>query len=188
MKHFWLQKFISLFLLISAQAQAAEPLAFNLLPSGSAIRFEVLRDGKTLTGSFPDFSARISFHPDALVASKAEVTIKTGSVTIESSDAQGMITDKEWLSSKAFPQATFVTESFTSLGGNRYEAQAKLTLKGVTLPMTFYFTLNEFGDASAKITGEASLMRKDFHIGWANTDSVADEVKIFVTLNAKAGA
>ena len=72
------------------------------------------------------------------------------------------------------------------MGGNRYEAAAKLTIKNITLPITLRFTLDEFNTKAANITGEATLKRKDFKIGWDDTKSVSDEVKVKIALKAAA--
>ncbi len=165
---------------------AAAPVAFAVVPDESSIRFEVQRDTAVLTGQFPQFTAKIAFHPDALADSSAAVTVDMGSVTVGDAQAQDMLATQEWLNLAGFSTAVFATVSFKALGGNRYEAVAKLTIKGATLPVVLTFTLDEFSGQAAAISGEAVVHRKDFRIGWDDTASVADQVKVLVTLKATA--
>ncbi|MDX2074053.1 MAG: YceI family protein [Alphaproteobacteria bacterium] len=178
--------FFALFL--SPAYAAPTPVAFQIIPKESTLRFEAKQGTAVIAGEFASFSAHIAFHPEALPASKAEVIIDTGSVTASDDEAKDMLPKADWLDVKAFPQATFSTQSFTALGGKNYEAHGTLTMKGVTIPVVLVFTLDEFSPEAASITGEAMLKRKDFRIGWDDTASVADEVKVLVKLKTVAAA
>lgn len=164
----------------------AAPVVFDVVPSESSIRFEVMQGTAKISGQFAVFTAQIAFHPEALAASKAVVTVDMASVTASDDEAQAMLAKEEWLNPKAFPQAIFTSESFKSLGDKHYEALGKLTLKGMVMPVVLSFTLDAFSPTAAAITGEMTLHRKDFHIGWDDTTSVADEVKLLVAVKAIA--
>ncbi len=176
---------ISSFWAAAAQAQSA-PIAFEIVPAESSVNFEVMQGTAKITGQFPAFTAHIMFHPEALSASQVSVTVDMNHITMDNAEAQQMLAKEEWLSPKAFPKAEFTTQSFKSLGDKRYEAQATLTLKGIAIPVVLAFTLDEFSPASALMQGEVTLHRKNFHIGWDDTASVADEVKVLVKVKAVA--
>jgi len=177
---------LSVFLSLFALPAIAAPIQFNIIPAESSIRFEAKQGTGPIKGQFQNFSADISFSPDDLAASKVSVVVDTGSIIIDDADAQGMITKDEWLNPTAFPNATFATESFTSLGDKKYSASGKLTMKGITLPVVLNFTLDEYSADAAKITGEATLKRRDFKIGWDDVASVNDVVKVLVSLKVMA--
>lgn len=184
-----MKSFAAIFFLIACAAlpaHAVEPVVFKIEPSSSTIAFDVVQDGATLNGQFSVFSAAIAFHPEALDRSNAEVTVDMGSVTISNAEAQGMIQKKEWLDTATFRNAVFKTESFKALGGNRYEANAKLTIRNVIVPVVLAFTLEEFSSASALMKGDVTLKRKDFGIGWDDTASVSNDVKVRVAIKALA--
>lgn len=182
-----MRKIFPLLLLFAFPAYAAPaPIAFTIVPAESSIGFEIMKGAAKITGQFPAFTANIAFHPDALAASKAEVTVDMAKVTANDSQAQEQLPKGDWLDVKSFPKATFTADAFKALGGKRYEAEGKLTIKGVTLPLVLTFTLDEFSPKLAHITGEASLNRKDFHVGWEETDSVAANVKLLVAVKAVA--
>lgn len=175
-----------IFSLFAFPSYAAAPIAFNVVLAESSIRFEIMQGTAKVTGSFPKFTAHIAFHPEALAASKAQVEVDMASVTVSEDQAKDMLPKPEWLDSKAFPKATFTSESFKALGDKRFEAAGKLTIKNVSIPVTLAFTLNEFSPSSASMRGELTLKRRDFHIGWDDTKSVADEVKVMIAVKAVA--
>ncbi len=186
-KHHYFIILIASLWAVVAHAQPV-PVAFDIVPAESSVRFEVMQGTAKITGQFPAFTAHIMFHPEALISSKVDVTVDMNHITMDNTEAQQMLAQEEWLSPKAFPNAEFTTQSFKSLGDKRYEAQATLTLKGVAIPLVLAFTLDEFSPAAALMQGEVTLHRKDFHIGWDDTKSVADEVKVLVKVKAVAAA
>ncbi|MBN8531669.1 MAG: YceI family protein [Alphaproteobacteria bacterium] len=173
----------SLFCLLAAGAWAAPaPVRFTMLPGQSSIAFEATNNGEKVTGQFTSFTAGIAFHPEALEASKAKVTVEMGKFKVSSSEAQATLDTEEWFNVAAFPQAVFETQSFKKMGDNRYEAASTLTIKGHAVPVTLLFTLHEFSDKAAHVTGETTLKRKTFQIGWDSTAAVADDVRVTIDL------
>lgn len=181
-----LRNILFLMLLLTGTVQAASPLPFTILPKESSLRFEVMRDGIPLTGTFARFSGDILFHPEALTTSKATVTVITASVKMDDEEAQKLLHGAEWLNITGFPNAVFTTTHFRYLEDNHYEANGTLTIKDMTLPIAIPFTLDQFSPQTAAITGEVVLRRKDFHIGWDDTASVADEVRIILMIKVES--
>lgn len=179
---------LTLFLLFStpAFAGAPKPVAFVIAPAESSITFEAMQGTGAVKGGFAKFGADIFFHPDALAESKATVAIDTGSISIADAEAQDTAIKAEWIDITSFPHAMFVTDTITKTGEKTYDANGKLTLKGATVPVVLHFTLDNFSAKEAHITGEAVVKRRDFKIGWDDTKSVADEVKVFVNIKAIA--
>ena len=75
-----------------------------------------------------------------------------------------------------------------ALGGNKYEALGKMTIKGQTRDVVAPFTFKQDG-ASGVFDGGFVLKRMDFGIGegpWADVSAVANEIdiKFHVVANA----
>jgi polyisoprenoid-binding protein YceI len=87
---------------------------------------------------------------------------------------------------RSFPKATFVSSAIKPLGGGRYEARGPLTIKGRTAEVIAQFTHRE--DAgSGTFDGAFSIKRLQYNIGegvWKDTDTVADDVKISIQIEA----
>lgn len=167
-------------------AWAVEPIHFALVPEKSEIRFEAVQNNAPVKGGFNGFSGDIAFHPDALPTSHTKIMVDIGSVFADYDEVAETLKTADWFDNGGFPQAVLETESFTALGDNRYEAVAALTIKGQRVPVTLHFTVNSFSDTQANVTGEAILKRTDFNIGWQDTATVADEVKVTFSVFARA--
>jgi polyisoprenoid-binding protein YceI len=86
-----------------------------------------------------------------------------------------------------------VSTSVVAKGGERYEAQGKLTIRDVTRDAVLPFTLAIADDAAqpgrlrATARGRLNLKRLDFGVGqneWAGTGQVANEVTVDLTVVA----
>lgn len=158
---------------------------FKNVGEGSELTFQVMWNDEPLAGEFKTFEIDIAFDPKKLEQSKVDVAVYTSSVSVADGDAQNTLPQDEWLDSDVFPQAHFKANQFKQLDENHYQAEGVLTLKGHALPITFNFTLEIFSPSEAFITGNATLQRKAFSVGWESTEAVENDVIIQVKLKAK---
>lgn len=156
--------------------------------SESRLGFEGAQGAQKFEGSFGEWSAEISFDPNALDAAKADVTIVMGSARTGAIDRDGALPGRDWFAVAMFPDAQFETKAFRALGDDAYEADATLTIKGVARDVTLPFTLS-IADGVARMKGALDILRTDYKVGegqWANAQAVALEVRIVVDLLARA--
>lgn len=133
-----------------------------------------------LSGAFKKFAIAARFDPALPSAAQAKIDIALSSIDTGNSDADEEVAGKLWFDSKQFPNAQFVSSSIKALGGNRFEARGKLTLKGKTLEVAAPFTFRQEG-TTAIFDGAFKLNRLDYAIGtgiWADVATVANEVGI----------
>lgn len=169
-----------------SNAQTIKPIEFKVVQAESHVKFEAKQAGVPINGEFKSFTADISFHPDNLAESKVRAVIDMSSFAVDSSDAQGVLSDATWFNTKLFPQSIFETKSFKPLGENKYEADGELEIKGHKEPINFIFTLDEFNEKNAHIKGNVTLKRRNFDIGEERTDSIEDGVVVSVEIKAVA--
>ena len=182
-------KYVSvLFAFILAGSAAAAPARWTVDPAKSSLSFAVSINGQTVTGKFKAFGALIAFDPADLAHSSAKITVPMDEAKTGDATRDAMLLKPAWFNILDFPQAVFQTTSFASLGGNRYEAKGKLTLKGISKDVTLPFTLDIKGD-TAVMKGETGLRRLDFGVGegpdFASEAPVALSVKVMVNVTAK---
>jgi polyisoprenoid-binding protein YceI len=171
--------------LLATAAVAAELTQFK--PEKSQITFVSKQMGVPVDGRFKKFDAKIAVDPAKPETGKAQFDIDLASIDTGSSEADAEVKGKSWFNSAAFPKASFVSSQVRALGGGRYEALGKLTIKGTTRDVAAPFVIKT--DAGgAWFDGGFTLNRLQFKIGegaWADTSTVADEIqvkfKIFVT-------
>jgi len=163
---------------------APAPLDFLALPGQSVLQFEATQNNEATTGTFSKFDAQIRFHPQALQDSSVVVDVDMASVAAAYYQVPATLKMEDWFDVAQFPKARFEAKSFTQADGNRYEAAGRLTIKGITVPVTLTFVLDDFNDKGAKAHGEAAVKRLDYRIGWRETDTLKDEVKIHFNIVA----
>lgn len=168
----------ALLLLAAAQVGAVE--YGPLVAEKSSVTFTSKQMGVAVDGRFRKFSATVNFDPAKPAAASAKIDIDLASIDAGSKDADDEVVGKQWFNTRMFPTASFVSSSVKALGGDRYEAIGKITLKGKSQDATLPFTVKQDG-ATATFDGGFVLKRLDFAIGegpWADVGTVANEVQI----------
>ena len=176
--------------LLAASGPAAAA-AWQVNAQKSSLGFVVVWDKEPFKADFKKWSAEIDFDPADLAHAKVAVSIDMTSFVSEDPENDKYRVGPNGLDIMHFAQARFVSKSFRSLGGNRYEATADLSLHGLTKEVKLPFTLAIMG-TTAHMTGEAILSRADFGVGkgntfgidWASERTVAHAVKVVVDLTA----
>ena len=130
---------------------------------------------------FTRFSAQLAFDPASPEAIKAQIEVDAASFDIGNEDVNIEALDKDWLDTKKFPKAIFVSTSARPLGGGRYEARGPLTIKGRTQDITVPYTVRTDAAGNSVIEGVFNIRRLQYGIGegvWKHVDVVADEAQI----------
>ncbi len=174
--------------LLTIASASAAPARWTVDPAKSSLEFAVVVEGAVVKGKFKAFGSLIAFSTDDLAHSSARITIPMDEAKTGLVERDAMLLKPAWFNILDFPQAVFQTTSFTHKGGNKYEAAANLTLKGVSKDITLPFTLYITGD-TAVMKGETVLKRLAFGVGqgpdFATGTSVALDVKVMVNVTAK---
>ena len=146
----------------------------------SQIAFGFKQENVPGEGKFRKFTAQVSFDAAKPAATKASIEVDVTSVDLGDAGWNNDIQGASWFNTKQFPKASFVATGARAVGGGRFEAPAKFTLKGVSRDVTASFVAKP--DASGTLLeGSVPLKRVDFKIGdgpWADTSVVANEVAV----------
>lgn len=153
-----------------AAPQLAQAHSDWQVQDGGRLFIAVTQFGKTVEGSFDDWTAAISWNPDAPagVAGHVTVTISVPTLTLGSVTKQALGDD--FLAAEANPTATFDADLIKAEDGSQ-RAEGTLTLRGQSVPLSFPFdlTIDDTGLATAK--AGFTLDRRDFGVG----DTMPDE-------------
>jgi polyisoprenoid-binding protein YceI len=144
------------------------------------IRFVSKQLNVPVEGRFRKFAGHVEFDPVRPEGGTARFEVELGSIDMGSPESESEVKKKEWFNAGMFPRATFTSEGVKALGGGRFEARGKLTIKGATQPVSAQFTS---ADAAGTRTLDGSFIMKRlaFNIGegeWKATDTVADDVQV----------
>ncbi|HEX7025941.1 MAG TPA: YceI family protein [Gammaproteobacteria bacterium] len=189
--------FFGLLLLLSwsqAGAEQTQVATWSLLPEASRLEFQFAQAGSDETGGFRQFQADFRFDPDRLEQSGIDVIVDMTSVETGDSERDQILRSADLFDVKRWPEARFKTTSITRREGNRYLAQAELTIRDQTRQIPFPFTLEisektgQEGQAVFRLTAEVPLKRLDFGVGkgdWAETTWISNEVLVQVDVQAQ---
>lgn len=155
----------------------------------SKVEFSGTHADKPFNGTFDAWTAEISFDANDLAASKLSAafwpaTVKTGNVMYN-----GTLQQADWFDVKGYQQVTFTSTSITAKEDGQYTANGDLTIRDITKPVTFDFTLSDLEASPVKATGELAIDRLDFDLGKqsdASAEWVGKEIKIKLDITATA--
>jgi polyisoprenoid-binding protein YceI len=171
-------------LTLPAAAGAAD---YTVQPAASKLAFSGSFQGAGFSGSFGRWTAAISYDPAHLATSKFDVDVVLASAKTGDSDRDSALPGADFFDVAKYPQAHFVTTAFHR-DGARVVADGKLTLRGVTRPMSLQVTFAAHG-SGATLDVSGSVKRLDFGVGggdYADTSVIGNDVKITAHLQLAA--
>ncbi len=173
-------KHIAMLGLVLACGQAAALEFKQVLVNESAVTFGYKQMGVPLDGKFGKFAAQLAFDPAKLANAQARIDIDVASIDTGSAEANDEVVGKLWFNAKAYPTAGFVATGLKALGGERYEATGKLSIKGRTQEVKAPVTFKAAGNRGT-FDGSFTIKRLDYAIGegeWTDVGTVANEIQI----------
>jgi polyisoprenoid-binding protein YceI len=165
---------------------AAAPSAWSVDKAHSSLRFSTAMNGQAFSGAFRRWDADIRFDPRRLATCKVTISIDTTSAATGNADRDQALPTDSFFAAARFPRATFSADAFKSLGAGRYLAVGRLTLRGVSKPLTLPFSLAITG-ARASMSAAVALNRLAFGVGqdqWQATDVIPERVTVTIALTA----
>ena len=169
---------VALVLVVTGAAHAAQFSVVQL--DKSSITFVSKQMNVPVAGIFRIFGAQIFFDSARPENGHALVDIDLASIDAGSADANDEVKGKSWFNVRETPRASFVSTAVTALGGGRFEANGKMSIKGKTQEIRAPFTVKQEKNRLV-VDGFFPLKRLDYGIGtgiWSDTSVVADEVQV----------
>lgn len=168
--------------------------AYEMVPEESKLKFVALQNSAPVEGAFKKFTTEIRFDPNNLDNSSIRADVDMASVFTEYPEVATNLVGTDWFDVKKFPKASFRTLQIKNLPARDnddrlyYYADAELTLRDKTVPVTINFILERLDANGAVASGRVSLKRREFGVGqgdWAKTDTVDDVVSVSFRVVAK---
>lgn len=180
-------------LLFATPAFAGPQDRWTIDPNASKLNFTASQVGSQVSGRLPTWTGTIVLDPAALAAAHIDIRIEMPPVSTNNRDVDSLLKGPNFLDVMKFREVRFVSTHIAGKGGDRYEAQGKLTIRDVTRDVVLPFTLaivddpTQPGRVRATARGRLGLKRLDFGVGqneWASTGQVANEVGVDFTVIA----
>ena len=159
-------------------------------PMHTKVTFSIKHLGLSdVTGSFSDVSGTLVADPAHLEKSSVNFTIQVKSVDTGVAMRDADLRKKDYFDADAYPTITFVSEKIMKRGKAGYAALGKLTIHGVSKPITLPFTIagpimDPWGSPRIGVTTATTIDRFDYGVGQAGALPVGRTVNISIELEA----
>ncbi len=171
--------------LVGAGGATAAPVQnWRVEAEASRLGFVGTQGGARFEGRFARFDADVRLDPARLAESRVGVTIEMASATTGDATRDQALVGSAWFDVAVHPTARFASTGFRALAAGRFEADAILTIRDRSRPVTLPFALAIDGDR-ASVVGALTLVRTDYGVGqgpWATGDVVGREVEVTIAL------
>lgn len=163
-------------------AAAQAMTAWTTDAARSRLEFTATQAGGEFDGAFRRFRADIEFDPADLAHSRFRVEIETASAATGEQDRDQTLAGRDFFAAERWPMARFEADRFLDLGGGRFEAHGRLTIRDITHDVRLPFRFRpSAGGAEAVLAGGTAIRRLDYGVGkgeWRDTSLIGDEVRI----------
>jgi polyisoprenoid-binding protein YceI len=182
---------LAVLLLAPVVAPAHAATAWAMDPAQSSLTFHPTLAGGEFAGRFEQFEATIRFDPADLAHSSLLVVVDLLAARTGDPDRDTALQGQDFFLTSRWPQARFASTAIKALGGNKYEATGKLTLRDATrdIRLALHFDPPAAAGGVAKLTGSTTVKRLEFGVGqgdWRGTEWLADAVRVEFSLALRA--
>ena len=156
----------------------------------ASIQFKISHLGISwLTGGFDKFSGEYSFDAKKPNESKISVTVETNSVNSNHAERDKHLRSDDFLDVEKYPQATFVSETFTLNSDDTGSMTGKLNLHGVEKTIEVAIVkvgegVDPWGGYRTGFEGKTSLTLADFGIT-KNLGKASKTLELHIFLEGK---
>jgi polyisoprenoid-binding protein YceI len=170
---------LALALLMGHSPFVAAAPSWAIIPEQSSVTFTATQNNAPIKGKFTQFKGDIQFDPSQTKDSKIQFEVDTNSINMPLKEITDALKTPDWLSTTAFPKATFETVEINKIDDKRFSANGNLSIRDRTFPITIHFTVDEFTTDKAQVKGNTTVKRIRYGVGqgeWANTDDIKNDV------------
>ncbi len=174
----------SLLLAIGLLSGLAHAGNWRIDQSQSRLGFEYRAMGAPVEGEFRRYLADIQWDANQPASAHIRLDVDAGSIDAGLPDATSEAAKNDFLDSRRYPWARFVSTTVQPQGKERYLLKGTLTIKGISRPVSLPILLQADGPAQ-RLKGTFVLKRLDFGIGqgqWTDTSALANEVPVAFSL------
>jgi polyisoprenoid-binding protein YceI len=179
---------------IMATATATPVKTFKVDKAHSEVIFQVRHLITKVRGRFREFEGTIEFDREQPERSTVTVAIQAASIDTSEPQRDGHLASDDFFAAGRFPMLIFKSTKITPRGGQLFDVQGDLTIRGVTksvvLPVTYLGTAKDpWGNEKLAFEAETTINRGDYGLNWnAALETggflVGDEVKVSLSIQA----
>lgn len=152
------------------------------------IQFRVKHLGYSwLYGRFNNFSGEFTYSPDKPAENKISIDIDTTSLDSNHAERDKHLRSEDFLNTKQFPQASFISTSYKPTGEKTAQLVGDLTLHGVTKPVTIEVEhigggKDPWGGYRHGFEGRSVIRPEEFGVNMSRLGPASAEVELMLTI------
>ena len=117
------------------------------LDPATSVSVDVAWEGAPVVVRFPSLSGEVDFDADHPERAEATITVVTGDATTGVAVVDALVRSRDYLAADQYPQITFRLERLVQTSKQTADIHGRITLRGVTRPITFQATVFRYGPA-----------------------------------------
>lgn len=131
----------------------------------SKITFSGLHIENQFSANLDNYQIDINFDAQNLASSSIQVVFFLNNIKTGDSIYDATLIESDWLNLSKFKTAKFISNNISQEEENLFKADGKLTIKTITMPLTFKFRLSDLGNSSVKAISNLEIDRLNYEIG-----------------------
>jgi polyisoprenoid-binding protein YceI len=168
-------------------AHAAQPV-WKINPAASFVDFHTKNFGMSVDGKFGGLSGEVHYDGKHLANSDVDANVSISTINTGIGMRDSHLKSKDFFDAKNFPQASFKSTKIEEKADGSFVITGQFTLHGISKELVLSgqpLKESEEKNGQTHLTAHAStsLLRKDFKIGGFAAASVANAVRIDLTLD-----
>jgi polyisoprenoid-binding protein YceI len=178
--------------LFVALPAAAKPVTYHLDPNHTQVRVVWTHFGFSHpAANFTHVTGTLVYDAEHPTRSSVKVNIPMAGLDTHVAALDEHLKGADFFDIAKYPQAHFVSTDVRKAGKDRLTVDGKLSVHGITRPVTLHVTVNKIGMQpmlkvpAAGFDATATLKRSDFGVG-AYAPMVSDTVHLEITVEADA--
>jgi polyisoprenoid-binding protein YceI len=125
----------------------------------------------TVRGQLQDFDGTVDVDGDDYSTVRAEVVIKTASITTNTGQRDDHLRSADFFESEKYPEMRFVSTGVQKRSENSYILKGLLTIKGVTRPVDLEAEIegsmkDPYGNERVGVSLRGEINREDWGLTW----------------------
>jgi len=136
----------SLILILALLPLPAFAAVWRLDPDTS-VTADVEWEGRTVQVRFPTLSGEIDFDEKNPEQARASISVAAGDATTGVAVVDSLVRSRDYLGVDEFPTITFQLDKLTQTSKSAADVTGRITLRGVTKPVSFKATVIAYGPA-----------------------------------------
>jgi len=150
---------------------AASAACWKPAPSPKSLSFVAAQAGAPFPGEFKSYTAELCLDDKDPTKDILTVQVDLNSVDSGLDEMDEALKGEDFFDTAHTPKGSFVSDSVKPISPGHYLVTGKLTLRGVTKPVSVPFTFTlAAGGKQAKLDARTTLQRRDYGIGKGQWD------------------